>query len=191
MKVFAVKADSGIGGEITKVIKKIVDDFGRLDILINNAGIFLKKAITDYTMEDYDKVMSVNARAVFELGLAAANYMAPGGRIVTIGSNLTVRVGSTGLMLYAMSKSALTGFTKGLARDLGSREITVNLVQPGPVNTDMNPKDAPNSALKTEQMAIKHYGTPEDIVDLIAYLLSPDSGYKTGSIIDIDGGTNC
>lgn len=142
-------------------------------------------------MEDYDQVMAVNVRAVVEACLLSAKEMKDFGRIITIGSNLAERVGAPNGTLYAMSKSALTALTKGLARDLGHRNITVNLIQPGPVDTDMNPESAARAAVNKSRMAIPEYGKPQHIADLVSYLVNPATQYTTGAVITIDGGSTC
>jgi 3-oxoacyl-[acyl-carrier protein] reductase len=132
--------------------------------------------------------MAVNVRAVFLASQKAAQYMQRGGRIITIGSNMAERVSFPTGTLYAMSKSALIGLTKGLARDLGAQGITVNLVQPGPIDTDMNPANAPHADMLRSAMAIPQYGKPADIAEVVAYLASEESGFMTGAALTIDGG---
>jgi 3-oxoacyl-[acyl-carrier protein] reductase len=179
----AVAADSADPKAVRRAVDEAVSVLGGLDILVNNAGIGLFN-------EDFDRIMAVNVRAVFAGSQAALPYLGTGGRIITIGSCLAERVARPGASLYAMSKSALIGLTKGMARDLGPRGITVNLVHPGPVDTDMNPADGPSSGDQRSRMAIPAYGKAEDIAGLVAWLAGPEGGYITGAGFAADGGTN-
>ncbi|MDQ0110176.1 3-oxoacyl-[acyl-carrier protein] reductase [Chitinophaga terrae (ex Kim and Jung 2007)] len=183
-------ADSADPVSLVNTINEVAATYGRIDILVNNAGIYVAKAFEDYTLEDYEATMAINTRAVFVGTQAALRHMPEGGRVITIGSCMADRVVGSHGTLYSMSKSALTAFNKGLARDLGSRGITTNLVQPGPVDTDMNPADGPFSDFQRQHIALGHYGTAKDIAELVAFLAGPDSGYITGTALTIDGGTN-
>jgi NAD(P)-dependent dehydrogenase (short-subunit alcohol dehydrogenase family) len=189
-RAIAIAADSQDPHAITTAVERTVSELGAIDILVNNAGIFEVSALTDITLEDYDRTMSINVRAVFLASQAAARHMRPGGRIISIGSCLGDRVHSANLSLYAMSKSALTGLTKALARELGKDKITVNIIQPGPVNTDMNPANGAHADFQRSRMAIPEYGEPEDIAAAVAWLASPEGKYITGASIAADGGTN-
>jgi 3-oxoacyl-[acyl-carrier protein] reductase len=189
-KALAIQADSGDPQAVKQAVDKTVKVFGGLDILVNNAGIGLYKDINDFTIEDFDRIMAVNVRAVFAGAKAALQYLGKGGRIITIGSCQAERMPTPGGSLYAMSKSALIGLTKGMARDLGPKGITVNLVHPGPVNTDLNPADGPFSDYQRSLMAIPEFGSGEDIASLVLYLAGSESGYVTGAGFTIDGGTN-
>ena len=186
----ALKASSTIPAEVTGVVAKTIADFGHIDILINNAGIYIGKAFEQHTLEDYNEIMAVNVQAVFVAALAAVKGMPEGGRIITIGSNMGDNAVGPETTLYTMSKSALQGFTRGLARDLGARKITVNLIQPGPVNTDMNPADAPLADFLRTRMALPDYGTVEDIASFVSFIASEEARYITGSFLTIDGGLN-
>ena len=186
----AIAADSADPKAVRRAIDEAARVFGRLDILVNNAGIGLFNDISAFTDEDFDRIMAVNVRAVFAGSQAALPYLGAGGRIITIGSCLAERVAKQGAALYAMSKSALIGLTNGMARDLGGRGITVNLVHPGPVETDMNPADGPFSDDQRSRMAIPAYGKTEDIAGLVAWLAGPEGGYVTGAGFTADGGTN-
>ncbi len=190
MNVIAIRADNSQAGEVTSAIEETISKFKTLDILINSAGIYIGKSFEDHTLEEYDKTMAINTRAVVEACIMAAKKMRHNGRIITIGSNMAARVPFPQGTLYAMSKSALVGLTKGLARDLGPKGITVNLVQPGSTNTDMNPENSDHADFQRNLMAIPKYGRPEHIADLVAYLANPDSMYTTGGIFTIDGGAN-
>ncbi len=186
----ALKASSTIPGEVTGAVAKTIADFGRIDVLVNNAGIYIGKAFEEHTLEDYNEIMAVNVQAVFVAALAAVKAMPEGGRIITIGSNMGDNAVGPETTLYTMSKSALQGFTRGLARDLGARKITVNLVQPGPINTDMNPADAPLADFLRTRMALPDYGTVEDIASFVSFIASEEARYITGSFLTIDGGLN-
>lgn len=185
-----LKADNEHPDEIINAMKTTMERFGPIDILVNNAGVFSLKPIGEYGMDEYDQMMKINVKAVFVACQFAAPHMKDGGRIITIGSNMAERVSFSGGGLYSMSKSALIGLTKGMARDLGGRKITVNLIQPGPVDTDMNPADSEHAAEAINSMAIKRYGTVEEIAGLVAYLSSEESSFITGESITIDGGYN-
>ncbi|MCF0040581.1 SDR family NAD(P)-dependent oxidoreductase [Dyadobacter fanqingshengii] len=190
--VIALQANNAQEGAVTAAIDEAIAHFGQLDILVNSAGIYVGKPFEEHTLADYNEIMDINVKSVFEACLAAARKMENNGRIITIGSNMAERSASVQSTLYSMSKSALVGFTKGLSRDLGAKDITVNLIQPGPVDTDMNPSDPGNnesSDFQRSMMAIPRYGKPEHIAATVAFLADPDNGYTTGSIITIDGGT--
>ncbi|MDQ0967942.1 3-oxoacyl-[acyl-carrier protein] reductase [Flavobacterium sp. W4I14] len=186
----AIKASSTVPAEVTGAVAKTITDFGHIDILINNAGIYIGKAFEEHTLEDYKEIMAVNVQAVFVAALAAVKGMPEGGRIITIGSNMGDNAVGPETTLYTMSKSALQGFTRGLARDLGARKITVNLIQPGPINTDMNPADAPLADFLRTRMALPDYGTVEDIASFVSFIASEEARYITGSFLTIDGGLN-
>jgi 3-oxoacyl-[acyl-carrier protein] reductase len=189
-KAIAIQADAADAQVIQSAVDKVAKKFGGLQILVNNAGIGLYDDIANFSLQDFDRIMAVNVRAVFASSKAALQYLGKGGRIINIGSCQAERMPRPGGSLYAMSKSALIGLTKGMARDLGPKGITVNLVHPGPVDTDMNPADGPFSDYQRSLMAIPAFGTGDDIAALVAYLAGPESGYVTGTGITIDGGTN-
>jgi 3-oxoacyl-[acyl-carrier protein] reductase len=189
-KAIALQVDSASPNAISGAIEKAISEFGRIDILVNNAGVYIAKPLPELTLEDFETSVAVNVRAVFLASQKAALFMQKGGRIITIGSNMAERVSFPTGSLYAMSKSALVGLTKGMARDLGERGITVNLVQPGPIDTDMNPATSAHAGMITSSMAIQQYGKPEDIAELVAYLASAESYFMTGAALTIDGGFN-
>lgn len=189
-EALAIKADSGRPGEIAEAVNRAAGKFGHIDVLVNSAGIYNGKAFEEHTLEDYEEVMAVNVRAVYLASQAALKHMPEGGRIITIGSNMADNATSSQTTLYTMSKSALQGFTRGLARDLGPRKITVNLVQPGPVDTDMNPANTELADFLKSRMAIPEYGKGEDIAGLVAFLASHEGKFITGSALTIDGGFN-
>lgn len=187
-RALAIACDSASPDAITAAIEQSITAFGRIDILVNNAGIYIGKPLADYTLQDVDNTISINVRAVFLASQTAARYMKNGARIITVGSNMADRVAYANGSLYAMSKSALIGLTKGLARDLGAQGITVNLVQPGPVDTDMNPANSAHADVLRSAMAIPKYGAPDDIASLVAWLAGDESRFMTGAALTIDGG---
>src|SRR6476619_4666709 len=186
----AINADSAAAEEVVAAVGTVVDEFGRLDVLVNNAGIFPSGPIDDVSLEDVDRTLGIHVRAVYLASQAAARHMTDGARIISIGSNLAERVPVPGVTLYSMSKSALIGFTKGLARDLGGRGITVNLVQPGSTDTDMNPADGPSADDQRASSALGRYADPTDIADTVAFLSGAGARNITGAILTVDGGTN-
>jgi 3-oxoacyl-[acyl-carrier protein] reductase len=190
VKVAAIQADSAHPTIVMEAIDQVYQEFGGLDILVNNAGIGVYDDFNNFTLEDFDRIMAINVRAVFAASQAALKYMTKGGRIIHIGSSQAERIPSAGASLYGMSKSALIGLTKGMARDIAPKGITVNIIHPGPVNTDMNPSNGPSSDYQRSIMALSEYGSAEEIASLAAYLAGPESGYITGAGITIDGGTN-
>ncbi|MCF3111128.1 3-oxoacyl-ACP reductase FabG [Niabella sp. CC-SYL272] len=189
-QAIAIRADSADPGAIVNAVERTVQELGGLDILVNNAGIGVYKDIGAFTIDDFDEIVAVNIRAVFTAVTAALPYLKRGSRIITIGSCQAERMPGPGGALYAMSKSALVGFTKGIARDLGPKGITANLVHPGPVDTDMNPEDGPTADFQRSLMALDAFGTGDEVAGLVAYLARPEAGYITGSGFLIDGGTN-
>lgn len=186
----ALIADNEDPDALLSAMQTTLEKYGRLDIVVNNAGIGILKSIDEHTLEDFDRLVNVHVRAIFVSSKFAVAHLKSGGRIINIGSNMAERVAFPGGSLYSMSKSALIGLTKGLARDLGDRNITVNLVQPGPINTDMNPEDGEHASSLKLAMAIKRYGTVEEVAGLVAYLAADESGFITGASFTIDGGFN-
>ena len=189
-KARAYQADAADPAALRATVDQAAADFGRLDILVNNAGIFLGGVFEETTLEDYERTMAVNVRAVFVASQAAARHLGEGGRIISIGSCLADVVPFAGMTLYSMSKSALSAFTKGLARDLGPRGITVNLVQPGSTNTDMNPADGEHADGQRARMAIQRYGDASNIAGMVAWLASEEGRFATGAAFTVDGGAN-
>ncbi len=192
-KALAIKADSADAAAIRHAVSSTVEAFGRLDILVNNAGVLAVAPLEDFTLEDFkledfDQTLAINVRSVFIASQEAAKHMGEGSRIVNIGSTNADRMPFGGGGVYAMSKSALVGLTKGLARDLGPRGITINNVQPGPVDTDMNPAHGDFAESLIPLMAVGRYGTADEIASFVAYLVGPEAGYITGASLTIDGG---
>ncbi|MEO3757166.1 SDR family oxidoreductase [Mycobacterium sp. B14F4] len=189
-RVLAVRADSAAADDVVAAVEATVAEFGRLDILVNNAGVFPFGPIEDVPLEQIDRTLGIHPRAAYLASQAAVRHMAPGGRIVSIGSNLAERVPYPGVTLYAMSKAALIGFTKGLARDLGERGITVNLVQPGSTDTDMNPADAPDADDQRALSALGRFAEAREVADAVAFLAGSGATNITGAVLTVDGGSN-
>ena len=187
-QAFAIDADSADPDAVKAAVDAAAERFGRFDILVNNAGIGVPALIDEMRLDDYDRCFAVNVRAVFVAIQAAARHMARGGRIITIGSVNADRIPFTGGSVYAATKAAVAGLTRGAARDLGPRGITVNVVQPGPIDTDMNPADGPYSAAAKVALATGEYGRAEDVANLVAFLAGDESRYITGATLNIDGG---
>jgi len=188
VQALSIQADSADATALTAAVEQTVQALGGLDILVNNAGIAIMGPIDDFRLEDFDRTLAVNVRAAFVVIQAALQHIQAGGRIITIGSCNAERMPFTGGGVYAMSKAALVGLVKGLARDLGPRGITINNVQPGPVDTDMNPATTDFAKMLIQQMALPRYGSGDEIASLVAYLASPESGFVTGASLTIDGG---
>ena len=187
-KALAIKADAADEKAVRGAVTKTVEKFGGIDILVNNAGVALLSPIEKFTMEDFDKSIAINVRSLFVATQEASKQMRDGGRIIHIGSTNSDRMPFAGGSVYALTKSAIVGFTKGLARDLAPRNITVNNVQPGPVNTDMNPENGPFAETLKSLLALKRYGRTEEIAGMVSYLAGPEAAYITGSNLLIDGG---
>ncbi|MFJ3059076.1 3-oxoacyl-ACP reductase family protein [Herbaspirillum sp. NPDC087042] len=187
-RALAIQADSSDATALQQAIRLAAETFGRLDILVNNAGVLALGTVDEFKLEDLDRTLAVNVRSVFVATQAAVRHMPEGGRVITIGSTNADRIPFAGGAAYAMSKSALVGLTKGLARDLGPRGITVNNVQPGPIDTDMNPDNSDFAQTLKGLMALPRYGKAEEVASFVAYLASPEAGYITGANLMIDGG---
>ena len=187
-RAVAIQADSADPRAIQSSIDKTVTELGGLDILVNNAGILRVAELKDISLEDIDAILNVNVRGPFVASKSALPHLGKGGRIINIGSFFADRVPSPVLSVYAASKSALVAFTKGLARELGPKEITVNLVQPGSIDTDMNPAHGPFGDTLRQLTASGRYGAVEDIANAVAFLASAKAQYITGSALTVDGG---
>jgi 3-oxoacyl-[acyl-carrier protein] reductase len=188
VKSAAIQADSADAKALTAAVERTVSDFGGLDILVNNAGIAEIAPIEDFKLADFDRMFAINVRAVFVATQAAVRHMKEGGRVINIGSTNAERMPFGGGAVYAMTKSALQGLVKGLARDLGGRGITINNVQPGPVDTEMNPASGEFAETLIKLLALPRYATVDEIAGMVAYLASPEAGYITGASLMIDGG---
>ncbi|MCP3140632.1 SDR family NAD(P)-dependent oxidoreductase [Pyxidicoccus xibeiensis] len=184
----AIAADSASPEAVIRAVEGTVAELGRLDILVNNAGIFPNGPLEEVTLEEVDRTLAIHVRAVFVAAQAAARHMGKGGRIISIGTCFSDRVPEPGVTLYTMSKSALTGLTRGLARDLGTRGITANVINPGPIDTDMNPASAPGAEAGLTHLAVKQFGEGEDIAATVAHLAGESGRFITGASIAVDGG---
>lgn len=189
-KALTINADSADVAAVTGAVDHTVATFGRLDILVNNAAVFPIAPVGDLGLDDIDRALATNVRAPLVAARAALAHLGTGGRIVTIGSNVIDRVLFPGFTLYALTKSALVGMTKGLARELGPRGITVNLVNPGPTDTDLSPADGPNADGIRSQTALGRYANPDEIAATVAFLAGADAAYVTGTELTVDGGFN-
>ena len=187
-KALAIQADATQSEQVGTAVQEVIAQLQGLDILVNNAGTFVLKPVTEATLADYDQVMNINVRSVFAAIHEAAQVMGAGGRIITIGSVNGDVMPFPGGSLYAMSKGAVAAMTRGLARDLGPKGITVNTIQPGPVDTDMNPEQGPFGETLSAMTAIGRYGRPEEIADLVSFIASPRAANITGAALNIDGG---
>jgi 3-oxoacyl-[acyl-carrier protein] reductase len=187
-RAHAYQADAADAAAVTRAINEAASHFGKIDILVNNAGVLFLGPVDQFSLEDFDKTLAVNVRAVFVASKAALAHMGDGGRIINIGSTNADRMPFPGGAVYAMSKSALKGLVQGMARDLGPKGITVNNVQPGPVNTDMNPETSDFAQSLHGLMALPRHGQPEEIASMVAYLAGPESSFVTGASLNVDGG---
>jgi len=189
-KAVAIQADSADVAAVQASVAKTVAELGGLDILVNNAGILRLGGLNDIALADIDALLNVNVRSPIVASKAALPHLDKGGRIITIGSYFADRVPSPVLGMYAASKSALTAFTKALARELGPKDVTVNLVQPGSIDTDMNPAHGPTAETLKQFMALGRYGATDDIASAVAFLASAKAKYITGTTLTVDGGAN-
>lgn len=187
---FAIQADSADAAAVTRSVEEAAAKLGGLDILVNNAGIARSGTVVDMSLADIDALLNVNVRAAVLASKAAIPLIQQGGRIISIGSSIAERVPFGGATVYALTKSALLGFTRGLSRELGPSDITVNLVQPGPIDTEMNPASASHAAGFASMTALGRYGTTDDIAATVAFLASPAARNLTGSVVSVDGGLN-
>ncbi|MFI2609592.1 SDR family NAD(P)-dependent oxidoreductase [Kitasatospora sp. NPDC018619] len=185
---WAVRADAADPEAARGVVEAVVERFGRLDVLVNNAGVGVLGPIGELALEDVDRALEVNVRGPFLYAREAAAHLAEGGRIVTVGSCVAQRVAFPGATLYATSKAALTGLTKALARELGPRGITANLVHPGPIDTDMNPADGPSAEFQSGLTALGRFGTAAEVAAAVSYLVGEGGRYVTGAELAVDGG---
>ncbi|MFY7064751.1 SDR family NAD(P)-dependent oxidoreductase [Nocardiopsis changdeensis] len=186
----ALRADASDADAVTGAVDRAAAEFGRLDVLVNNAAVFPVGPHDGHTVEEIDRVLAVNVRAPFLASRAAARHMDGDGRIVTVGSNVATRVPFGGLTLYTLSKSALAGMTRGLARDLGPRGITVAQVDPGPTDTDTNPADGPNADGIRSLVPLGRFARPAEIAETVAHLVGPGGRFITGAVLPVDGGIN-
>jgi len=187
----SVRANASDAADVEAAVARTAETFGRIDILVNNAGIFHAAPIETLTLADFDQTFSINVRSAFVASKAALTVMPDGGRIISIGSNLAVRATSPGLSLYTASKAGLAGLSQALARELGPRGITVNVVHPGSTDTDMNPADGPHAGKQKGLMSNPAgFADPGEIADIVAYLASPAARSVTGAAWTVDNGAN-
>ncbi len=189
-KAIAIQADAADADAVKAAVEKSVAKFGRLDILVNNAGTAIPNKFEDATLEEMDRVIAINIRGVFVATQAALKHMKDGGRIIMIGSAVGERVLVPGLVPYAATKGAVKIFTQGLAREVGIRGITVNNVQPGPIDTELNPAAGDWAAPQKAVTALNRYGHVDDIAAMVAFVAGPEASYITGANLTVDGGMN-
>lgn len=187
-RAVAIQADAADPAAAARAVTEAAEALGGLDILVHNAGVAKFGHVTEDSVENYARQFAVNVGGVFAGTVAAAPLLADGGRVIIIGSINAHWMGMQGGAVYGSTKAAVAQLARGWARDLGSRQITVNIIQPGPVDTEMNPADGPIAPMLLPLSAIGRYGRPEEIAALAAFLASDEAGYITGSAIDIDGG---
>ena len=187
-KALAIKADAADQAAVRAAVQQAAEHFGKIDILVNNAGIIVLGPITEIKDTDFQRILAVNVHSVFTATQEAVLHMPEGGRIIHIGSVNSDRMPFAGGSVYALTKGAIFSFTKGLARDLGPRNITVNNIQPGPIDTDANPANGPFAETMLGLMALKRYGKAEEIAGMVSYLAGPEAAYITGASLLIDGG---
>jgi len=189
-KAIAIQADSAKAEAAKAAVAKTVEAFGQIDILVNNAGTAIPKPFEEGTLEEFDRVIDINIRGVFVTTQEALKHMKEGGRIISIGSCVGERNFTPGLAAYAATKGAVKMFTQGLAREVGGRKITVNNVQPGPIDTDLNPAAGDWAEPQVANTALKRYGHVDEVAALVAFVASPEAAYITGANLTVDGGTN-
>jgi len=189
-KALAIRADAADVAAVKAAVEKTVATFGRLDVLVNNAGTAIPKPFEEATLEEMNRVIDINIRGVYVATQAALKHMKSGGRIISIGSAVGERVAAPGLVPYAGTKGAVKMFTQALAREIGSRGITVNNVQPGPIDTDLNPAAGDWAVPQKAATALDRYGHVEEIAAMVAFVAGPESSYITGANLTVDGGMN-
>ena len=189
-KAIAIQADATDASAVEAAVNKTVAIFGGLDILVNNAGTAIPKSFEETTLEELDRLIDVNLRGAFVATQAALKQMKSGGRIIMIGSSVGERVMVPGLVPYSATKGAVKMFSQGLSREVGSRGITVNNIQPGPIDTELNPAAGEWAVPQKAVTALDRYGHVEEVAALVAFVAGPESSYITGANLTVDGGTN-
>jgi 3-oxoacyl-[acyl-carrier protein] reductase len=189
-KALAILADAADADAVKAAVEKTVATFGRLDVLVNNAGTAIPKPFEETTVEEMDRVLNINVRGVFVATQAALKHMKSGGRIIMIGSAVGERVLVPGLVPYSATKGAVKIFTQALSREVGSRGITVNNVQPGPIDTELNPAAGDWAVPQKAATALNRYGHVDEIAAMVAFVAGPESSYITGTNLTVDGGMN-
>jgi 3-oxoacyl-[acyl-carrier protein] reductase len=189
-KAIAIEADAAAAGAVTAAVERTIAAFGRLDVFVNNAGTAIPKPFQDTTLEELDRVIDINFRGALIATQAVLKHMQDGGRIIMIGSCVGERMMTPGLVSYAATKGAVKMFTQGLSREVGSRGITVNNIQPGPIDTELNPAAGDWATPQIANTALNRYGHVEDIAAMVAFVAGPEAAYITGTSLTVDGGTN-
>lgn len=187
-RALPIRADSSDAGQIASAVEETVTRLGGLDILVNNAGVAAFGEVESFPLAEFDRLVAINVRGVFAAIQCAVPHLGEGGRIINIGSINADRVPSGGLSVYSMTKAAVAGLTRGLARELGPRGITINNVQPGPIATDMNPEEGDFADAARQFIAVGHYGHTADVASVVSYLAGSEAGYVTGANWNVDGG---
>jgi 3-oxoacyl-[acyl-carrier protein] reductase len=189
-KALAIQADGTNAAAVKKAVEQTVATFGQLDVLVNNAGTAIPKPFEEATVEELDQVIDLNLRGILVTTQAALKHLPDGGRIIMIGSCLGERTMTPGLAVYSATKAAVKLFTQGLSREVGTRGITVNNVQPGPIDTELNPAAGDWAAPQIANTALKRYGHVDEVAALVAFVAGPEASYITGANLTVDGGTN-
>ena len=189
-KAMAIQADAADVEAVKGAVEKTVAAFGRLDVFVNNAGTVIPKTFEATTLEDMDRVISINMRSAMVATQAALKHMKSGGRIILTGSAIGERVSAPGMVAYAATKGAVKMFSQALAREVGSQGITVNNVQPGPIDTDLNPASGDWAVPQKAATALNRYGHADEVAALVAFIAGPESSYITGANLTVDGGMN-
>jgi 3-oxoacyl-[acyl-carrier protein] reductase len=189
-KGLAIQADAADAAAVKSAVEQAAAAFGSLDILVNNAGTAIPKKFEDTSLEELDRVLNINVRGVFVATQAALKHLNNGGRIINIGSCVGERMMTPGLVPYSATKGAVKMFTQGLSREVADRNITVNNVQPGPIDTDLNPAAGDWAEPQKAFTALNRYGHVEEVAALVAFVAGPESSYITGTNLTVDGGTN-
>src|SRR6184192_3980884 len=189
-KAIAIQADAADAGAVEAAVEKTVATFGRLDVLVNNAGTAIPKRFEETTLEELDRLIDVNVRGTFVATQAGVKHMKSGGRIIMIGSSVGERVLVPGLVPYSATKGAVKIFTQAPSREVASRGITVNNVQPGPIDTELNPATTEWAVPQKAATALDRFGHVDEVAALVAFVAGPESSYITGASLTVDGGMN-
>ncbi len=189
-KAIAIQANASDAEAVKSAVEKTVRTFGGLDVLVNNAGTAIPKKFEETTLEEIDQVINLNVRGPMIATQAALKHMKNGGRIIMVGSCVGERAQTPGLVSYSATKGAVKMFSQGLSREVGSRGITVNNIQPGPIDTDLNPAAGEWAVPQKAATALNRYGSVDEVAALVAFVAGPEASYITGANLTVDGGTN-